>query len=173
MFAWLTNNGWHTARQEAAKLPTSSPPSIPPPLPPPPPPPPPHGGPYTPPSPRAPVRPGSRLFPPPPPPSVSDTAWPVHTSCLCGPGMPRIQTSALLPNAAQQGALAPPHPHGSVLVVFTAQLAGCLGGCVCFNVALCLHAGDITASVWSDNTCSLSVSSGTLNLTATGLVLAT
>lgn len=45
---------------------------------------------------------------PPAPPSVSDAAWPVHTSCLCGPGMSRIQTAALLPlSAAQQGALTP------------------------------------------------------------------
>lgn len=29
------------------------------------------------------------LPPPPAPPSVSDAAWPVHTSCLCGPGIPK------------------------------------------------------------------------------------
>lgn len=36
--------------------------------------------------------------------SVSDAARSVHTSCLCGPGMLRIHTAALLPTAAQQGA---------------------------------------------------------------------
>ncbi len=89
------------------------------------------------------------LPPPPAPPSVSDAAWPVHTSCLCGPGMPRIQTAALLPAAAQQGTLTPPphhppsHPSNPPPLQrpsgFTAQSAGCLGGCVWFDVVLSLH----------------------------------
>lgn len=111
--------------------------------------------------------PGRRLptgNPPPPPPSpslpltlpsVSYAVWPVHTSCLCEPGMLRIQTPALLPAAAQQGALTPPPPHAPchpgdpplwLPSGFTAQPAGCLGGClrksvhcVWFVAALYVH----------------------------------
>lgn len=46
-----------------------------------------------------------KLLPPPPaPPTVSDAVWPEHTSCLCGPGMPRIQSGA------QQDNPQPPQP---------------------------------------------------------------
>lgn len=89
--------------------------------------------------------PSTRPRPPPPPapPSVSDAAWPVHTSCLCGPGILRIQTVALLPTAAQQGGLSPPpsHPpsHPTPASRWFYSRAGCLGGCMWFDCVLSLH----------------------------------